>query len=240
MKAALGVDIGGTSMKLGRVDLDAPADTVVSSVPTSRSARPDEILDHLAVAIDAVGAVGAVGIGFCGYVSRGVVVDANNLDDAWAGFELEQAVKDRFGLGTVVLNDADAAAVSEVPLCVERGRVLFITLGTGVGSAVIENGVVLPGLELGGAWVKDSIADRHASTKCVRDGDWATWSTRVDDVLEVLTDLVRPDHIILGGGASERWSDWGSAISPPVPTTPATFRNRAGVLGAALATVTDK
>jgi polyphosphate glucokinase len=236
---ALGIDIGGTAIKSGLVASNVGRSVVLNRIATPNPSRPNDILDALSPILDAAkGAAHPVGVAICGHVANGVVHGTNNLSDGWNDFDLRELLARHGTLHATVLNDADAAAYTEAPACSTVERCLFITFGTGVGTALLEHGDVLEGFELAGAEIDGIPVDQFASTRHATGGEsWTTWAARADRALATLHDLVRPDVIIVGGGASERWDHWAHVLTLTVPVQRAKLGNEAGVVGAALAAI---
>lgn len=237
MTSSIGIDIGGTAIKLGHVSRSGPGQCQIDRLETPPRATPDQLLDAIAEFVNLGKHAGLpIGIGFCGAVRNGTVEEATNLSRACRGFDLAGAIEARFGRRPVVMNDADAAAFTERDADLPGRRCLFVTLGTGVGSALIEQGRVIEGIELGSTEIEGLRADHYGSTRDLgHDQDWTDWSPIAERVIRTLCGLVQPDSVIVGGGASEHWNLWGPHLTLDVPVRAATLGNKAGVVGAGLA-----
>ena len=185
---------------------------------------------------------GPVGVGFPGVMRDGVVGTAVNLSPSWVGKNAEKIFKQATGLPFRVLNDADAAGLAEVRYGAgkkEKGTVVLITLGTGIGSAVFFRGVLLPNTELGHLPLHGKDAEKTASARAREKHDWGwkKWSKRVREYLHLVEKLMNPDLIIVGGGVSRRSEKWLPRASEGIraKVVPAKLYNEAGIVGAAMA-----
>lgn len=242
MRQALGLDIGGSGVKAAVVDLDTGA--LVSKrvrFKTPHPATPAAVIDTAASIQDQLEFRGPVGCGFPGALRNGEVVAVPNLDPSWIGRDLAAELRDGLGCDQVAIgNDADSAGLAEVRLGAARGvhgTVVVITLGTGIGTAVFRNSVLLPGTELGHLELDGDDAERQASAKARKDHGWSWehWGQRVDRYLAHLEYLLAVDLFVIGGGASKK----GDRFVPhfeKVRCEVALARtgNLAGIIGAAL------
>ncbi len=235
-----GIDIGGTGMKAAPVDLATgglTADRV--RIDTPQPATPDRVA---AVAADLVrhhGWTGSVGVCMPSVVMHGVVRSAANIDDSWVGVDADALFADVVGAPVHVLNDADAAGQAEMTWGAGAGRpgvVLCLTFGTGIGSALFVDGVLVPNTELGHVELDGADAELTAAAR-VRKADnlsWSEWGERVNRYLRHVSFVVSPDLIILGGGASKRSHKWLHRIDVDCDVEIAALENDAGIAGAAL------
>ena len=237
----LGIDIGGSGMKGNLVDPltgDLMADrfkaeTPQPSIPEAVAVVVRQIVEHFEYA-------GPIGCTFPAIVKEGVTLSAANVDQAWIGCHAAELFSDATGHNVTVVNDADAAGIAEMAVGAGRGRpgvTLLLTFGTGIGSAMFHNGVLIPNTELGHLEFKgyESVEDWAAAK--VKDDEnlsWKSWAGRVNELLAHLVSILSPDLFILGGGVSRRWEKWGTYLDVPVETIPAALRNEAGIVGAAL------
>lgn len=238
---ALGIDIGGTGIKAapvdtGRGELLAERRRVATPDPPT----PELVSDVVRELISALDLDGPVGATFPGVVRQGIIRTAANLDAAWVGIDAEELFGDVAGCPVAVLNDADAAGLAEVAVGAGRdrsGTVLVVTLGTGIGSALFVGGVLVPNTELGHVEVRGLEAEQRASN-AVREErglSWRQYAKRLDEVLKVYENLVDPDLIVVGGGISKRADDFVGHLTLRTEVVPATLRNDAGMIGAAMA-----
>lgn len=238
----LGVDIGGSGVK------GAPVDTKKGiltddrhRIPTPQPATPKAVIKVVAEIVEEHGWKGPVGCTVPGRVVKGVVETAANIDDSWAGTNARKMLKKKLGVTVAVLNDADAAGIAEVRFGAgkKKGTTLVLTLGTGIGSALFTDGVLVPNTELGHLRYDHRIAE-HVAADSIRTKDhlsWEKWAKRrVQPVLEMYEFLFAPDTIVIGGGVSkpERWELFGPLLKTKAKLYPAALGNQAGIVGAAL------
>jgi polyphosphate glucokinase len=241
---ALGIDIGGTGIK------GAPVEVFSGEIlaehlhlPTPQPASPRAITAAIQKMIRHFRFVGPVGVGFPGVIRQGVVATAVNLSSRWVGKNAEKTFKKATGLSFSVINDADAAGLAEMHHGAgkkEKETVVLITLGTGIGSAVFIQGLLVPNTELGHLPLHGRDAEKTASAKAREKHDWGwkKWGKRVREYLQLVEKLINPDLIIVGGGVSRRAEKWLPHASKGVRArvVPAKLYNEAGIVGAAMAT----
>jgi polyphosphate glucokinase len=204
----LGIDIGGTGIKAAPVDvtkgtLTAPRQKLSTPHP-SKPAAVAEVVQQLVRAFEWSG---PVGITFPGVIADGVVRTAANVDHSWVEVDARKLFGEATGLVVTVLNDADAAGLAEMTFGAgvgERGTVLMLTLGTGIGSALFTEGVLVPNTEFGHIEIRGREAEKRAS-ELVREEQelsWGKWAGRVDEYMQHMEALLSPHLIIVGGGIS--------------------------------------
>ncbi|WP_024796842.1 polyphosphate--glucose phosphotransferase [Tomitella biformata] len=236
-----GIDVGGTGIKGGLVDLRTGAligNRVKIATPTP--ATPDAVAGTVRQIVDKFQWQGAIGITLPAVVRGGIVQTAANIDKSWIGLDaaaMFSAALD--GLPVHVLNDADAAGLAEDRFGGGReqtGVVVLLTLGTGIGSAVLNDGVLLPNTEFGHLEVDGKEAEHRAaaSVRAAKDMSWHHWTKEVSRVLKVIENLISPDLIIVGGGISREGAKWIPLLTNRTPVTAATLHNSAGIVGAAM------
>jgi polyphosphate glucokinase len=241
MATFLGVDIGGTGMKAAPVDtasgeLLAPRHRILTPHPAT-PALMAPVLAELAKNFDWTGPVGAA---FPAVVKAGVARTAANIDPSWVGTDVAATFARASGCDVTVVNDADAAGVAEMEFGAGKscsGVVIMVTLGTGIGTAVFIDGVLLPNTELGHLRLGKKEAEARASD-AVRQRlglSWGKWARRLDEYLLELERLLQPDLFILGGGVSKRHDRFLPRLTTHAEVTPARLLNEAGIVGAALA-----
>jgi len=238
----LGIDVGGSSVKAGLVDLDAGrVSGELISAPTPRPSPPPALMPVIAgLAARLPGPTGTVGIAFPSVIKHGIVRTAANIDPAWIGTDGAALAARTLGRPALLLNDADAAGIAEMRWGAGRGAsgvVIMVTLGTGIGTALFCDGRLLPNTELGHLELRGMDAEKWASAQVrTREGlDFAAWSERVNEYLQRLHELFWPDAFILGGAVSERFDEFAPLLRSPAVLRPAHFAGQAGVVGAALA-----
>ncbi len=237
----MGIDIGGSGIKGAPVDLERGA----LAVPRQRTATPQpstpqavaEVVGRMVKGFDWQG---PIGVTFPAVVQHGVTLSAANVDKSWIGAHAEDLFRQATGLPVTVLNDADAAGMAEMRYGVGRGEtgvVLLLTFGTGIGSALFTDGVLVPNTELGHLEIGGRDAEDRAasSVRTNLDLSWKQWSRRVNRVLEHLEMLFSPDLIILGGGISKEHAKFFHYLQTRTRLAPAQLYNDAGIIGAALA-----
>ncbi len=238
---AIGIDIGGTSIKVAPVDLEAGRllrTTHRSATP--RPATPDALVDVVA---DLVGELPAqpttVGVGFPGVVRDGIVSTAANLDPSWVGQDVASLLADRLDCPKVaVMNDADAAGLAEMRFGSGRdtpGVVVTVTLGTGIGTAVFSHGVLVPNSEYGHLMIDGTEAEDLASGLARNSLSWKHWGRHLEIVLRQLERLIWPDLFIIGGGISAEFQRFCAGLDTTTPVVAAAMGNEAGIVGAAIA-----
>ncbi len=238
---ALGIDIGGTGIKGGLVDV--PAGTLLGKrhyIPTPKPPTPEaiaeavrEMRDHFDVPTGT-----PVGVAFPAIVRHGIVRNATNIDPSWIGMNAETLFTEALGAPATVLNDADAAGLAEMALGAGReaeGVTLVVTLGTGIGSALFLDGRLLPNTEFGHLSINGNDCCPWASGAArVKEGlSWAQWISRLQDYLGFAEFLMWPDLIIIGGGISQDAGQFLPLLQLDARVVQAQMQNDAGIIGAA-------
>jgi polyphosphate glucokinase len=238
----LGLDVGGSSVKAGLVDIDAGRLVgELISAPTPQPSPPAAMLPVFAGLVARLPASrGAVGIAFPSVVKHGKVCTAANIDQGWIGVDGPEFVTQSLQRPVVFLNDADAAGVAEVKWGAGRGTrgvVIMLTFGTGIGTALFADGKLLPNTELGHMEVHGKEAEKFASAhvRTLEKLDFPAWIERVNTYLAAMYALFWPDLFILGGAVSERFNEFAPLLRSEAEIRPAQFAGQAGVIGAALA-----
>lgn len=238
---ALGIDIGGTGIKGAVVDTTTGEFTVERlRIPTPNPSTPDAVADVVGQIASHFEWHGPVGCTFPGVVKDGVIRTGANVDKSWVDQSGAAIFAEATGCPVAVVNDADAAGEAEARFGHEMagsGVVVLLTLGTGIGSALISDGVLIPNTELGHLKMRKKDAETRAS-ESVRereDLDWKTWSKRLSDYLVDLEQLLWPDLFVIGGGISKKSDKFIPHLQCATPVVPATLLNQAGIVGAALA-----
>jgi polyphosphate glucokinase len=238
---AFGIDIGGSGIKGAPVDLDAGfLATDRLRIETPRPSTPDAVADIVAEIVRSFGWDGPVGVTVPGVVQAGVVRSAANIDPSWVDTDAVALIGSRLDATVTVLNDADAAGLAEVRYGAGRGIdgvVLLLTFGTGIGSALLNDGALFPNSELGHVEFNGMEAEHYCAARLVEEDDMdvAIWVKRVDAFLHYIETLFSPQLIIFGGGISKRFEGFSPLLTTRTPVVPAALRNHAGIVGAALA-----
>jgi polyphosphate glucokinase len=237
----LGIDIGGTGIKGAVVDTKKGVfKTDRLRILTPHPATPQAVTDVVARVAKHFEWDGPLGCTFPGVVRAGTIHTAANLDSTWIGLPADESFEKATGCPATVLNDADAAGLAEVHFggkSARHGVTLLITLGTGIGSALFIDGVLVPNTELGHLELRGGDAEKWAS-EIVREREsltWEDWAARVNEYLHKVEDLFWPDLLIIGGGVSKQAKEFLPLLDVRTPIVPAELRNRAGIVGAAVA-----
>jgi len=236
----LGIDIGGSGIKGAPVAVSTGELTAERHrIETPQPATPDAVADVVARVVDHFGWEGPIGTTFPAVVRDGVVFTAANVDRSWIGTDAAKLFGARTGRDVVVMNDADLAGVAEMRFGAGKGvkgEVVMITLGTGIGSALFYDGVLVPNTELGHLELDAQDAEALASGRAREEDDlsWKAWAKRVSAYLHSLEDLLWPDLFIIGGGVSKRAEKFVPHLDIRTPVVPAALLNNAGIVGAAL------
>ena len=241
-ETVFGIDIGGSGVKGAPVDVEAGALLVPKRyrIPTPQPSTPDAVLDVAAEIAAHFDWHGPIGCAVPAVVQDGIARSAANIDPSWIGTDARSKLQERTGCDVVVLNDADAAGIAEMRFGAGRGVagvVLLLTLGTGIGSALFVDGKLVPNTELGHLELDGDEAEHQAAARLVEeeDMDLEPWAQRLDRVLGHMEHLFTPNLIILGGGISKRAGEFLHLLHTSASLVPATMRNQAGIIGAAMA-----
>lgn len=242
---AVGVDIGGTGIKAGIVDLgrgELVSDRI--KVATPPGAHPPDVLAAVTEVLTTLGVTDdhsvPLGVAFPAIVKNGRTLSAANVSDQWIDFEAEKFFEDGLGRDIHFANDADVAGVAEVRYGAAKDRpglTILTTLGTGIGSALLYDGVLVPNSELGHvqrarhgkdaeAYAAYSAMERHSLT-------WEQWAKRLQWYYSHIEFLFSPDLFVVGGGVSKHADQFLHLLELRTPIVPAVHRNNAGIIGAA-------
>src|ERR1700722_12036353 len=241
-----GIDVGGSGIKGGIVDLDTGAligDRI--KLLTPQPATPKAVAQTIAEVVNEFGWTGPLGVTYPGVVTHGIVQTAANVDKAWIGTNARDVIAAELnGQQVTVLNDADAAGLAEARYGAGKdnsGLVVLLTFGTGIGSALIHNGVLIPNTEFGHLEVGGKEAEQRAASSVKEKKNWSyeKWSKQVTRVLVAIENAIWPDLFIAGGGISRKADKWVPLLKNRTPVVPATLLNSAGIVGAAMASTTD-
>lgn len=239
---AFGIDIGGTGIKGAPVDLaTGKLVTDRKKIATPHPATPETVTEVVKEVAQSFGWTGVVGATFPGVVVNGTIRTAANVDKSWIGTDAAGLFGKAIGTGVTVLNDADAAGVAEMTFGAGvgvQGTVLMLTFGTGVGSALFVDGVLVPNTEFGHIEIRGKDAEKRASERGKTDHGWGwkDWTERVSEYLQHIEALVSPGLIIVGGGISKESEKWVPLLTGvQAKIVPAALQNDAGIVGAAMA-----
>lgn len=242
---AVGVDIGGTGIKAGIVDLERGeliSDRV--KVATPEGAHPPDVLAAVTEVLSTLGVADdpsvALGVAFPAIVKHGRTLSAANVSERWIDFEAEKFFEDGLGRDIHFANDADVAGIAEVRYGAARdqpGLTILTTLGTGIGSALLYDGVLIPNSELGhvqrAEHGKDAEAYAAYSAMERDELSWEQWAARLQWYYSYIEFLFSPDLFVVGGGVSKHAAKFLHLLHLKTPIVPAVHRNNAGIIGAA-------
>jgi polyphosphate glucokinase len=241
-----GIDVGGSGVKGGIVDL-ATGQLIGErfKLATPQPATPDAVSDTIAEVVRHFDWKGSLGVTYPGVVTDGIVRTAANVDKKWIGTNAQDVISAKLnGQSVTVLNDADAAGLAEEKFGAGKdnsGLIVLLTFGTGIGSAVIYNGILLPNTEFGHLEVGGKEAEHRAASSVKESKEWSyeRWTQEVTKVLVTVENAIWPDLFIAGGGISRKADKWIPLLKNRTPVVAAALLNTAGIVGAAMATEVD-
>ncbi|WP_022868443.1 polyphosphate--glucose phosphotransferase [Schaalia vaccimaxillae] len=240
-RVACGIDIGGSGVKAALVNLETGEFTGERlRIDTPQPATPEAVAQVCHKLVDSLG-VGQdvpVGIAFPAPVIHGVIPFMANLDQSWVGIDVNALMSEHLGRKVVPMNDADAAGLAEVAYGAAqgvRGLVIVTTLGTGIGSAIIMDGRLVPNSELGHLEIDGYDAEKRASSgqKTLQDLSWKKWAKRLQRYYSHVEMLFSPDLLVVGGGVSKNHEKFLPLLDLKTAIVPAELFNTAGIVGAA-------
>lgn len=241
MTRPIGIDFGGSGIKAAPVDLKAgefagERERIKTPEKSTPEAVAEVFVELLAKFPDDTG---PVGVTVPGVVRHGVVHSAANIDKSWIGEDADRLFTQATGREVFVVNDADAAGLAEVRFGAAQDRdglVIVTTLGTGIGSAMVYDGVLVPNSELGHLEIDGHEAEHRAanSVREAKELSWKKWAERLTVYYSTLERLFSPDLFVVGGGVSKHADEFLPLLDIETEIVPATLRNKAGIIGAAL------
>lgn len=242
-RTSFGIDIGGSGIKGAIVDL-ASGEFVGDrlKVTTPQPSTPQAVAAIVSDIVKQHHWEGPVGITLPSVVKDQKVLSAANIDKTWIGVDAQELFSGFLDVPFSVLNDADAAGLAEVAYGdgqAQKGSVVFLTLGTGIGSAFLLDGQLFPNTELGHLMVGSHEAE-HLASSAAKDRNglkYKQWAKHLNRVLYEYEKLFNPQCFIIGGGISRKFDRWGQHLTVSTPVFPAHLRNRAGIVGASMAVV---
>ncbi|MCV7090334.1 polyphosphate--glucose phosphotransferase [Mycobacterium interjectum] len=245
-RRGFGIDVGGSGIKGGIVDMDTGL-LIGERIKllTPQPATPSAVAKTIAEVVRGFGWSGPLGVTYPGVVTHGVVQTAANVDRAWIGTNARDVISAELdGQEVVILNDADAAGLAEEHYGAGRNRsglVVLLTFGTGIGSAVIHNGTLIPNTEFGHLEVGGKEAELRAASSVKERNGWSyeKWTKQVTRVLVAIENAIWPDLFIAGGGISRKADKWLPLLENRTPVVAAALQNTAGIVGAAMAATSD-
>lgn len=243
MAIRLGIDIGGSGIKGAPAELESGILTRKRvRIGTPRPSTPEAVSLTLRRVVESFPeTTGPIGCAFPGIAIAGRIFSAANVDDSWIGVDAASLFSEACGRRVSVINDADAAGLAEARMGAARGRngvVIVLTLGTGIGSALIHNGILVPNTELGHLHLGGRVIEKVASNRARKEQNlsFKKWARRLNDYLAHLDRLFSPDLVVIGGGVSKKFAKYGPLLEARAEIVPAMLRNDAGIVGAALST----
>ena len=245
-RIAIGVDVGGSGIKAAVVDIEAGRlRSERIRVPTPMPSPPDAVLASIVRVVkrlarsSGLGESTPIGIGLPGVTIDGVLKSAANIDPAWIDFPVVERMGRLIKRPISIINDADAAGIAEMRFGVGKdqpGVVIFLTLGTGVGSGLFNDGVLVPNTEFGQMEIRGRAAERRSAAAArVRRGlSWKAWAADLDEHMDRIQQLTWPNLMIVGGGVSKSADKFVPRLTVRCQVVPAALRNDAGIIGAAI------
>lgn len=239
-----GIDIGGSGIKGAPVDLGAggfKADRL--RIPTPQPSTPQAVAAVVGEIVHSFGRASGtrpIGVTFPAVIQHGVARTAANVDKSWVDTDVDALMTAQLGRSVHVINDADAAGLAEARFGAARGvrGVVFLaTLGTGIGSALLVDGQLVPNTELGHLEIDGKDAETRAadSVRAAEDLTWEQWAKRLQKYFRTVENLFWPDLIVVGGGVSKKSERFLPLLSLRTPIVPAGLKNDGGIVGAAIA-----
>lgn len=237
----LGLDIGGSGIK-GAI-VDSVNGTMVTDryrIETPEGAEPEDVAKTVDQICQYFQYKGPVGVGFPSIVQHGVILSAANVSKNWIGKNINVLLSKETGNPIYSLNDADAAGMAEMTHGIgkeyQNGVVILLTVGTGIGSAIFSDGVLIPNTEFGHLQIRGKDAE-HRASDAIRQSEelsWKKWAKRFDEYLQIMESLFSPDLFILGGGISKKFEKFAGYFTIKTKIMPAILLNQAGIIGAAM------
>ncbi len=238
----LGIDFGGSGIKGGLVDVDK-GELIGERhrIETPNPSTPERVSEVIQQIVTHFDYTGDIGVAFPAVIQNGIVKTASNIDKSWIGSNAEAMFTQITKNPVSVMNDADAAGIAEMRFGHGRdikGVALIVTIGSGLGTAIFTNGILVPNTELGHVHYKNKVAEKWASDAVRKNQDlsWKKWGKRFAEYLQYMEKLFYPDIIILGGGASKKFDKYEDTLkSVNTQVVPAHLQNQAGIIGSAAA-----
>ena len=245
-RIAIGVDVGGSGIKAAVVDVESGRlRSLRHRVPTPNPSTPEAVLDSINRMTKRLGRetglgdATPIGIGLPGVTIDGILKTAANIDPGWVDFNVVERMGRLTARPVSIINDADAAGIAEMRFGIGRDRagvVIFLTLGTGVGSGTFVDGKLVPNTEFGQMEIRGRAAEKRsaAAARIKRCLSWKAWTADLDEHLDRIQQLMWPNLMILGGGVSKNADRFIPRLTVRCQVVPAVLRNDAGIIGAAI------
>ena len=200
----LAIDIGGTGIKFAALDDSGRIVGERARVPTPpKPVQPEQVVGIIEQTSASIGRFDRVSVGFPGMVRNGKVLTAPNLStELWSGFDLQNELTKRLKKPVRVMNDADVQGYGAIE---GKGVEMVLTLGTGAGTSLFENGRILPHLELAHHPISGKLTyDEYLGNAALMLKGKKKWSKRVEKTIAILRTVVNFDHLYLGGGNAKK------------------------------------
>lgn len=239
----LGIDVGGSGIKGAIVDTSTGTLTAPRyRLKTPTGAEPEPVAQVISNVVTHFSWTGPVGVGFPSPIKQGIIKMAGNISQNWVGMNIDEFLSNATGCKVTAGNDADVAGLAEMKFGAgvgKMGTVILLTLGTGIGSAIFRDGILLPNTEFGHVEVDGHIAETKASDAARQREElsWKKYAKRLNRYMLEMQKLFWPDLFIIGGGISKEADKYLPLLMIETPVVTATFMNEAGIVGAALAAV---
>lgn len=240
---AVGVDIGGTGIKGALIDLETGAKLSERyRIPTPEGARPADVANTLAELVAQIPGVKPrtpIGVAFPAVIDNGVARTASNIDKSWIGLDADTLFSETLGRQVRLVNDADAAGFAEVRFGAAKdvkGLIIMVTLGTGIGTALLYKGHLIPNSELGHLELDGYPSYEKAASNAAREREGLSmeaWAERLQRYFGKLEALLQPSLFVVGGGISKKADQFLPLLDLKTTIVPAVHLNNAGILGAA-------
>lgn len=199
----LAIDIGGTGLKAARLDASGGLVGTALRIATPHPSPPAVIVPALSGMANSLGRFDRVSVGFPGAVRAGRTLTAPNLGTKdWFGFDLAKALSELLGAPVRVENDATVQGLGVIS---GMGLELVITLGTGFGFALYENGRIAPHLEMSQHIARGrKNYDEYLGVAALKKVGPRRWNRRVERIIDQLRAVVIFDHLYIGGGDAQK------------------------------------
>ena len=236
----VGIDIGGSGIKGALVDTETgELVTERFRLPTPEGALPKDVAEVTRQVVELIPSEGPIGAGFPAVVLHGITYTAANVDSEWIGLDAQALLRRAVERDVYVVNDADAAGLAEMRFGAgrqQRGVVILLTIGTGIGSAIFVDGQLVPNTEFGHMTIRGKDAEWRASdaARQRKDMSWEKYARRMQEFLSEMEKLFWPDLFIIGGGISKNAHKFFPLLETRAPIVPAQLLNQAGIVGAAM------
>ncbi len=219
----LAIDVGGSNLKAGLLDREGAMIGKRVKVPTMDPSPPDQVVPALVGLAKQLGAFDRISVGFPGLIKNAIVQTAPNLGTKdWAGFDLAGALHDQLGKPVRMLNDATVQGLGVIS---GHGLECVITLGTGFGFALYQDGRLAPQLEMSQHVIrKEMTYDEYLGVEALEKVGLKQWERRVERALAQLRAVVNFDMLYIGGGSAQK-------LTLKLPEDAKVVSNTAGITG---------